>query len=165
MEIVKEPVPVEAADGLSSPKDRTPQRVVRPVALGKDFMDQIVRRVLRHLDLLLDYLAFLLDVVRLEERISYKVCQDVYGAGQVFVEDFDRKTRTLFSRECVEVPPDRVRGPGNLLGRAVRCPFEDHVLKEMRDAVFGLALVPGSRPQPDPHRHGAHVGDGLRDNR
>ncbi len=61
---------LEALDGVSSPQNRTSQRVILPEVLGKNFVDEVVRVVLVHLDFFKDYPALSADVLVIKNRIQ-----------------------------------------------------------------------------------------------
>src|SRR5436190_1296888 len=102
-------------------------------------------------------------VLRADERIFDEVGEDFESAGHVLVERLDGKAGELLGGEGVEMPADGVRRTGDILGRAVLCPFENHVLQEMRDAVLDLPLVPRADPQPNADGYGTHGGHRLGD--
>ena len=77
---------IEAAHGVARAQDRAAQRVPAPVGLGEDLVHQVVRSVFDHLDFFLDDLAFVGDVLGVEERILDEVGQDGKGARQVLVQ-------------------------------------------------------------------------------
>ena len=71
-------------------------------------MDQIVGRVLDHLDLFEDHLLLALDVLVREERIADQVGEDVDRERQVLVEDLEVVAGVFLGREGVDLPADGI---------------------------------------------------------
>ena len=69
-----------------------------PEVLGEELVDQIVRRVLDHLDLFEDHLLLALDVVGGERRAHHDVGQHVDRQRQVLVEHLDVVAGVLLRR-------------------------------------------------------------------
>ena len=63
-EVTTQPLRVQRFDGLLGAENRPAQRMVSPETLGEQFVDQVVGRVLDHLDLFEDHLLLALDVIR-----------------------------------------------------------------------------------------------------
>ena len=76
-EIRPKKIGAEALDCLAGAENRPPKRMIFPESLGEELMDEVVRRVLDHLDLFDDDLLLPLDVVRRERRIADDVGEDV----------------------------------------------------------------------------------------
>ena len=126
-------------------------------------MHQVVRRVFHHFDFFLNHLALFRNVFGAEKRVLHEVGQDFKRPRQLLVKRFDGKTGGLLRRERVKMSANGVRRPRNLFGRAVRGALENHVLEEVRNPVFLLALVPRARAQPDSDGDGTHGGHGFSD--
>ena len=63
-EVLAETIRVERLDRFARPENGPPERMVLPEALGEQLVDQIVGRILDHLDLFDDHFLLALDVVR-----------------------------------------------------------------------------------------------------
>ena len=148
---------IEALDGLARAQNRLAERVILPEVRRKNLVDQIVGTVRVHLDFFENDAFFLLDVFVAECGVQHEIAQYVHGDRQMFVEHLGVEADHLFRGESVEIAADRIDGAGDLLGRPVRRAFEQHVLDEMRDAVFLRSLAPGAAGDPNSHRHRAHV--------
>src|SRR5256712_2275919 len=104
---------LESPDGVASSKNRPPQRMIFPEILGENFMDQVVGIVLVHLDFFQNYSAFASYVLDIENGIQHQITEHVESNGQMFVENLDAKTDTLFGGERVNVAADRINLPRN----------------------------------------------------
>ena len=131
--------------------------MVLPEALGEQLVDQIVGRILDHLDLFDDHFLLALDVVRGQRRVEDDVGEDVEGERQVLIEHLDVVARVFLGRECVELPADRVDGLRDIFRRPRRGPLEEHVLHEVGDAPLLGCFVAGSSRQPDADADGADL--------
>ena len=120
-------------------------------------MDEIVGRVLDHLDLFEDDFLLTLDVHLVKRRAQHDIRQDVDGQWKMFVEHFDVVARVLLRRKRVELPANRIDGLRDVLGGARRRALEQHVLDEVRDAAFFVGLVAGAALQPHTQADGPHV--------
>ena len=76
--------------------------------------------------------------------------------GQVFVEHLGVEANHLFGGEGVEIAADRIDRTRDVFGRPVGRAFEEHVLDEVREAVFfgGFAAGTARNPNPDRKRNG-----------
>jgi hypothetical protein len=84
-EIVLQRLLVERVDALRRSENRTAERMIAPEPFREDLVDQIVGRVLDHLDLFEDHLLLALDVFVGEERIADQIGEDVDRERQMFV--------------------------------------------------------------------------------
>src|SRR6266851_2864695 len=148
---------LESPDSVASSKNRPPQRMILPEILGENFMDQVVGIVLVHLDFFQNYSAFASYVLDIENWIQHQIAEHVESNGQVFVENLDAKTDTLFCGERVDVAADRINLPCDFFRRAVLSAFEDHVLDEMRYAVPLQVFVARTSLYPNAYRDGPNV--------
>src|SRR5947207_4459440 len=76
---IKDFLLLERTDRLFGAQNRLAQRMVFPEILGEDFMDQIIRIVLIHLDLFQDHPFFANDVFGIKDRIQDQVAQNING--------------------------------------------------------------------------------------
>jgi len=152
---------VQPADGVRRAQNRLAQRVILPEVGGEDFLHQVIRAVLLHLDLFQDDALFLFDVLVAEERVKHQVGQHVEGARQVLVENLGVEAHQLLAGEGVQVAADRIHRARDLLRRAIRGALEQHVLDEVGDAVAIRGLAPRAGGDPHAHRNRAHVRHSL----
>jgi hypothetical protein len=148
-EIRPQPLAGERLDGFLRAEDRAAERMVGPEVLGEQLMDQIVGRILDHLDLFEDDLLFPIDVFLAEARPHDDVREDLDGERQMLVEHLDVVARVFLRRERVHLPADRIDRLRDVLGGARVGPLEQHVLDEVRDAALLLRLVARAARQPD----------------
>ena len=92
--------------------------MIFPESLSEELVDQIVGRVLDHLDLFDDDLLLALDVVGTEGGIAHDVGQDVERQRQVLVEHLDVVAGVFLRGERVELSADRIDGLGDVFGSA-----------------------------------------------
>ena len=137
--------------------------MVLPEILGEQLVDEVVRRVLDHLDLFEDDLLLALDVVGAERRVHHDVGEHVDGERQVLVEHLDVVARVFLGGERVHLAADGVDRLGDVLGAPGRRALEEHVLDEMGDAALLLRLVARAARQPDADADRAHVRHPLRE--
>ena len=161
-EIAAEPILRQRFDRFLRAENRPAERMTLPEALGEQLVDQVVRRVLDHLDLFEDDLLLALDVVRAERRVHDDVGEDVDGERQMLVEHLDVVARVLLRRERVHLTADRVDRLRDVLGAAGGRPLEEHVLDKVGDAALLLRLVARAAREPDADADGAHVRHPLR---
>ena len=123
--------------------------MIVPEPFREDLVNQIVGRVLDHLDLFEDHLLFALDVVVSEERIADQIGEDVDGERQVLVEDLEVIAGVFLRREGVDLPADRIDLLRYFFCAPSRSALEEHVLDEVRDAGMIGGFVARSARQPD----------------
>ena len=123
--------------------------MVFPEALREQLVDEIVGRVLDHLDLFEDDLLLALDVVGAERRVADDVGEDVDRQRQMLVEHLDVVAGVFLRGERVELAADRVDRLRDVLGGARRGALEEHVLDEVRDAAALGGFVARAARQPD----------------
>ncbi len=156
---------LDPGDRLFCAENRPSQRMVLPEVLDKQFMDQIIGRVLHHLDFFEDNTSFLVDRFGIEAGIHDEIGDEIDGKFQVFVQHLDTETGTLLGGKSVEVASDGIHGPGNFFRGTAPGPLEEHVLNKMSDAILFPCLASRSAAKPDPQGHGPDVRERLRDNR
>ena len=122
--------------------------------LREELVDEIVGRVLDHLDLFEDHLLLAADLFLDERGMHDDVRQQIDGERQVLVEHLDVVAGVLLRGERVELSADRVDRLRDVLGGARVGAFEEHVLDEMGDAAerIGLVTRPARQPHADRHR-------------
>jgi hypothetical protein len=130
---------------------------------GEQVVDEIVRRILHHLDLLQHHTLLPLQLIGVEARVQQDVGEEVHGQREMLVQDLHVEARVLLGGEGIHLPPHRIHGSGNLLGAAGGRPLENQVLDEVRDAGPLIGLVARARLHPDADGDRADVGHLLRD--
>ncbi|MGC4082944.1 MAG: hypothetical protein QM736_12745, partial [Vicinamibacterales bacterium] len=93
----------ERFDGLARAQDGTPEWMVFPEPLREDLVDEIVRRVLDHLDLFDHDFLLTLDVLGIERRIEDDVGEDVESQRQMLVEHLDVIARCCSDLSCFPI--------------------------------------------------------------
>ena len=158
MKYSRSPSDVERRHRLRRAEDGPAERMLRPELLREHLVDEIVGRVLDHLDLFEDdaLLASSMSAGANAGRMSMSLSRSI-ASRQVLVEHLDVVARVLLGGERVELAADRVDRLRDHLRRPRRRALEEHVLDEVRDAAFGVGLVPRSARQPHADRHRPHV--------
>src|SRR5712691_9100207 len=114
--------------------------------------DDVVGGIVGLTDLLQDYCALALELLRVEGRVLQDVGKDIEGKRYVLLEHFRVVGRALARGVGIDLAADRL----DLLGdRASASPFgafEGHVLEKMRDAVDVSRFVPRTDIDPDAER-------------
>ena len=116
--------------------------------LRRDVVDEIVRRVLDHRDLLEHDLALRVELV--ERRPVHHVRHDVERGLQPVVGDARVDDGRLPRRRGVQLSAELVEDLGDLLGGVARRALEQQVLDEVGDARARVRLVPRACSDPEP---------------
>ena len=155
--ILLQGVAIEGVDAGGGAENRTAERMAAPEAFGENLVDQIVGRVLDHLDLFEDDLLFFLDVVVSQQRIADQVGEDLHGEREVLVQHLQVVAGVFLGGEGVDLATDRIHLLSYFFGRPGGCAFEEHVLDEVRDAHAFRRLVARPPCEPDADGNRAHV--------
>ena len=123
--------------------------MIAPEPFREDLVDQIVGRVLDHLDLFEDHLLLALDVFFGEERIADQIGEDVDRERQMLVENLEVIAGVFLRRERIDLAADRIDLLRDFFGAPSRSALEEHVLDEVRDAGMFGGFVTRSARQPD----------------
>src|SRR5690349_8257801 len=115
----------------------------------EEVVDQVVRRVLHHIDLLEHDASLLLDLFGVEGGVEEDVGEEVYGVGEELVEDLGVVADVLAAGEGVQDAAHRVDLPGDVQGAAAGGSFEEKVFYEVGDAVQLPPFVAGAVGDPD----------------
>ena len=156
-EVVPERFVGKRLHGFARPENRAPERVTLPEVLGEELVDQVVRRVLDHLDLFEDHLLLALDLVRRKCRTKHDVREQVDREREVLVEHLDVVAGVFLRGERVELAADGVDCLRDVLSGAGRGALEEHVLDEVGDPAARLDLVARASRQPHADRHRSNL--------
>ena len=133
---------IEGRHRVGLTENRPAERVIGPEPAGEQLVDEVVGRVLDHLDLFEDDLLLALDLGGVEGRRGDQVREHVDGQRQMLVEHLDEVAGVFLGGEGVEVPADRVDLLGDVFGGAGGGALEEHVLDEVGDAFVRRGFVP-----------------------
>ena len=156
-----ERAPGHRRDDLGAADHGPPQRVRAEDRPRREVMDEVVRRVLDHRDLLEDDLP--LGVHVLERRPVEHVRHDVERGLQAHVRDARVDDGRLARSGGVQLAAELVEELGDLLRRVPRRALEEQVLDEVGHARARVRLVPRARSHPEPERDRADARDALGD--
>ena len=133
--------------------------------LGKlqQVMDQILRRVLVHGDLLQDNAALLFQLRLIHRGVDHQVGEDVHRQFEVLVNHLGVEAGAVAAGEGVELTADGVHFLGNLAGGALFGALEYHVLQEVAKAALLGRFHHGADVHPRADGHRAQVGQPLAD--
>ena len=142
VEVVRERLARRALDGLARAEDVPAQRLVGEEQPVVDVADVSLRRVQVDVHLLEDHALFLLDLGRVETRVTEHVDEHVQRDVSCLRRALDVVAGDLLAGEGVELATDRVDlRRDRARRRAALGPLEEHVLGEVRDALRRLGLV------------------------
>jgi hypothetical protein len=144
-------------DRFDRPLDRASERMVGPEMLVEEIVDELVRSVVHHPDLLEDDLALLFDLRGIEIGVEHDVGEQIERHGEMLVQDLGVETGVFLGGEGVDLSADRVDGQGDFLGAPIGRALEQKMLNEMRDTVLGRRFVPRAFFEPNSHRNRAEV--------
>src|SRR4051794_21895278 len=80
----------------------------------------------------------------------------------MLIQYFGVEADQFLTGECVQAPSYRIDGARDVLRGAVFSSLEQHVLNEMRNAIFGAMLYPRATADPNAQRDGPNVGHCFR---
>ncbi len=90
-----------------------------------------------------------------------EIGNDVKRDRQMLVENLGVEADLFLGGEGVEHAANGIHFAGDRFGRAALGAFEDHVLHEMREAIFLVDFAARAVANPDPDGNGANVRHGL----
>ena len=142
------------AHRLLAADDVPPERLVAVEELLVHAADVVARRVEVHVHLLDDHALLAVDFLCVEPGVAQHVDEHVERDVAVLGCALDVVRRVLLAGEGVELAADRVDLACDVAGRrAALGALEEHVLREMGDAVRVGRLVAGARGE---HHHARH---------
>ena len=133
-------------DRLGRPEHRTAERVVGEDRLREQVVEQLVGRVVAHVDLFEDHLALGVHLLGVDGRRPDDVGEDVERELEPVVGDPHVERGVLVARERVHLAADRLDGLGDLERGAGRRALEEQVLEEVTRA--GAASSSSRAPVP-----------------
>ena len=155
VDVAVERVAVRVPDRLLAADDVPAERLVAVEELLVHAADEVARRVVVHVHLLDDHAFLTLDLVGVELGVAEHVDEHVERDVARLRGALDVVAGVLLAGESVELAADRVDLHGDVAGgRPALRPLEEHVLREVRDAVRLGRLVarPGSEHDRARHR-------------
>ena len=141
--------PVEAANGsargradpFARAQDRPSERMTGPEGRREQVVDDVLGRVLVHVDLRQDHVPLRLEVARSDRRMLEHVRHVVYGHLQVAIEDPGVIARVFLGGERVDVTADAVERLRDVQRAPRRRPLEQQMLQEVAVAADRRPLV------------------------
>src|SRR5438132_12261633 len=138
--------------------------MILPEILREDFMDEVVRIVLIHLNFFEDDSPLAANILDGEDWVQHQIAQDIYRNRQVFVENLNVQADASLCRERIHVAADGINLARDLFCCTIPSPFKNHVLNEMRNTIPLRILIArtglnpySDRRRPDMlHRLGDH---------
>ena len=126
--------------------------------LREEIVDEVVGRVLHHLDFLEDDRLLPLDVAGVEARMQEDVGEEVGGERQMLVEHPHVEAGVLLGGERVHLAAHGVDGARDVLRRPCLRALEDEMLDQVGDPPPLERLHSRARLHPDAHGHRADMG-------
>ena len=157
LEAAKKRFAVEIADGFRSAEDRAAEGMLGPETAGENVVEKIFGIVQVHLDFFEDNLALFIDVVGIELGTKDEIGDDVERDREMLVENFGVEADLFLGGEGVEHAANGIHFAGDGFGGTALSAFENHVLEEMSEAVFGGGFAAGTIANPDADGDGADV--------
>ena len=142
-------------DHLGPADHRTAQGMAAEDGLGDDVVDEVLRVVLDHRDLLEHHLALGVHVG--EDRVVDHPDHDVERRFEPVVRHPGEDQRRLPRGGGVQLPAEPVEDLRDLLSRVRAGALEEQVLDEVRDARARIRLVPRAGADPEAERDGTHA--------
>ena len=159
--VARERATRDARDDRGVADHRPAERMCAEDRLRREVVDEVVRRVLDHRDLLEHDLALRVDVD--ERRPEDHVGHHVERTFEAIVGDACVDDGRLARRRGVQLTAELVEDLRDLLRRVARRALEEEVLDEVRDAGARVRLVARAGADPEAERDRAHAGDALGD--
>jgi hypothetical protein len=148
-------------DHVGRPDHGAPERMMAEDRLREEIVNELLRCVLVHRDLLEYDGPFRVKVGkgRCERHVGHYVERRLHvGVGHARVD------HRVLARGCrVELAAEPVEDLRDLLSGVGARALEEEVLDEVRDAGLGVGLVSGARPDPEAERDRADARNPLRD--
>ena len=141
---------IKIPDGFRGAQNRAAQRMIGPKAASEKFVEQVFGIIQIHLDLFEHHLPLFFHVVGVELRAQHEVGENIESNGEVFVEHFGVQADLLFRSKSVQHAADGIHFASDVFGGAAVGSFENHVLQEMGQAVFGENFAAGTIANPNP---------------
>src|SRR5882762_4362895 len=152
---------IEFSDGLRRAENGTAQRMLRPEAARENIVKEIFGIIQVHLDFFEDDLALFFYVIGVEFWPENQIRDDVKGDGQVLVKNLSVEADLLLGSKRVKHAADGIHFAGDGFSGAAFRALENHVLDEVREAVFLENFAAGTIANPNADRNGANVGHRL----
>src|SRR2546428_11276744 len=115
-EMAERRLAIIAGHRLAGSQDRAAERVPLPNLRGEEIVDDVVGRVLYHLDLLEDHRLLTLELVGVEERVEQNIRQQIDRERQGLGEYPDVEAGGLLGRKSVHMAADSEHRAGCRFG-------------------------------------------------
>ena len=141
----------QAPDSRVGPEDGAPERMSRPERVEEELADEVVRRVLDHLDLLENDAALHLHVVVGEAGMKNQVGEKVERHVDLLVQDVCVEGGVLLAGERVDVPAEKIDEERDLRGRSGLGALEHEMLEKVGcpAVLFRLRGRPAAQVVPE----------------
>src|SRR3954470_16534096 len=154
VDVAVERVAARVPNGFLAADDVPAERLIAVEELLVHTADEVPRRVVVHVHLLGDHAFLALDLVGVELGVPEHVHEDVERDVPRLRGALDVVARVLLARESVELAADRIDLHGDVASRRPSLrPLEEHVIREVCDAVRVESLVARSGREHDRARH------------
>src|SRR4030043_1590728 len=107
--------------------------MISPADPIEKIVNQVVRGIFYHLDLLEDHHPFFIHILRVKKRMQENVRQEVNAKRHALIKDLGIETGVFSARESIQRPPYRVNLSCNVESRPSFGSFKKQVLDEMGD--------------------------------
>ena len=152
-----------ALDRLLGSEHLAPERVVGEDRVREQFVDEVVGRVVAHVDLFEDDVSLRVDVAGPQRSGPDDLGEDVDREIELVVGNSDVERRHLLCREGVHVAADGLDCVRDLGRAALGGALEQQVLEEVAGAELGRLLVSGADADPEADAHRTQGRERLRD--
>ncbi len=153
LNILQKVVGSKGPDHPRGTEDRVAQGVTAPQLAIEEIVDQIIRSILHHGDLLQNHLALVLHLGGHKGGVQDDIAQQIGQLGQAVGQNGGVKAGGFGGGKGVGHPAHHIEFASDLVGIPASGALEDHMLDEMRTTAGQVMLIAGPDLDPDPHRN------------